>query len=69
MVSELSQDPHMRARELAQSLADGPAKALGQARRLLRQSWEHDRETVGAEEGRTIAETKPLSRERLEETA
>jgi len=48
---ELSQT----ARELAVKLAAGPVFALGQARRLIRDSWSRTREEAGAEESRTIA--------------
>jgi 2-(1,2-epoxy-1,2-dihydrophenyl)acetyl-CoA isomerase len=44
-----------RARELATSLAAGPAFAFGQARRLVRSSYSVDRGVTGADEARTIA--------------
>ncbi|MGX4688084.1 enoyl-CoA hydratase/isomerase family protein [Streptomyces sp. JNUCC 63] len=40
---------------LAERLAAGPAHALGQARRLLRESWAGPRPETGADEARTIA--------------
>ncbi|WP_067440211.1 enoyl-CoA hydratase/isomerase family protein [Nocardioides jensenii] len=45
-----------RALELATTLAAGPVFALGQARRLIRNSWESDRASVGRDEAVTIAE-------------
>ncbi len=44
-----------RALSLAERMAAGPSYALGQARRLLRASWDSDRAAAGAEETRTIA--------------
>lgn len=44
------------ARALAVKLAAGPVFALGQARKLIRGSWEKTREQAGADEARTIAE-------------
>ena len=45
-----------RAAALAAELAAGPSFALGQAKRLIRASWEMSRAEVGAEEARTIAD-------------
>ena len=56
MVAEVAEDAPARAEDLARSLAEGPATALGQVRRLLRRGWEMDRVETGAEEARTIAE-------------
>ena len=56
LVSEVVDDPCARARDLAAGFAAGPATALGQVRRLLRQGWELSRAETGAEEARTIAE-------------
>lgn len=56
LVAEVTDDAHPRAEELARAMADGPATALGQARRLLRQGWEMGRAETGAEEARTITE-------------
>lgn len=56
LVAEVADDAHARAEDLARALAHGPATALGQVRRLLRQGWEMDRVETGAEEARTIAE-------------
>jgi len=56
MVSEVAEDPRGRGEQVARALADGPATALGQVRRLLRQGWELDRRNTGAEEARTITE-------------
>jgi 2-(1,2-epoxy-1,2-dihydrophenyl)acetyl-CoA isomerase len=44
-----------RGRQLAASLAAGPASALGQARRLVRSSYAAGRAATGADEARTIA--------------
>lgn len=44
-----------RAREMAARLASGSPFALGQARRLVRQSWTLSRAEAGAEEARTIS--------------
>lgn len=43
------------AEALAARLAAGPAYALGQAKRLVRQSWASSRAETGADEARTIA--------------
>lgn len=43
-----------RALALAEELAAGPVFALGQARRLMRNSWESDRAAVGLDEADTI---------------
>lgn len=56
MIADVAEDSRVRAEELAQALADGPAAALGQVRRLLRRGWEMGRAEVGAEEARTITE-------------
>ncbi|KQZ75583.1 enoyl-CoA hydratase/isomerase family protein [Nocardioides sp. Root151] len=44
-----------RALQLATTLAAGPVFAFGQARRLIRGSWESDRASVGRDEAVTIA--------------
>lgn len=54
LVTEI--DDSERARALAEELAGGPVFALGQARRLLRNSWESDRVTVGLDEATTIGQ-------------
>jgi len=56
MVTEVAEDAFGRGEELARSLADGPAVALGATRRLLRAGWEAGRVATGAEEARSIAE-------------
>lgn len=56
LITEGAEDAVTRARELAVGCAGGPARALGETRRLLRGSWETDRVAVGAEEARTISE-------------
>lgn len=56
LVTELADPVVDRAREIALALADGPARALGQTRRLLREGWHLGREATGAEEARTIGE-------------
>lgn len=65
LIAEGSDDAATRARELAVECAAGPARALGETRRLLRSGWETDRVDVGAEEARTISEmvTDPSARE------
>lgn len=55
LVSEVADEPGARARDLAEELASGPATALGQVRRLLRQGWDLSRAEMGAEEARTVA--------------
>lgn len=56
LISEVvDRDAVGRGREVARSLAAGPSRALGQARRLQRASWSVDRTTSGADESRTIA--------------
>jgi 2-(1,2-epoxy-1,2-dihydrophenyl)acetyl-CoA isomerase len=54
LVTEVCEDNLDRGRHLAASCALGPAKALGETRRLLRAGWELDRTAMGAEEARTI---------------
>jgi 2-(1,2-epoxy-1,2-dihydrophenyl)acetyl-CoA isomerase len=56
LVSEVVEGPEARARDLAAGFAAGPATALGNVRRLLRQGWEMSRAETGAEEARTITE-------------
>jgi 2-(1,2-epoxy-1,2-dihydrophenyl)acetyl-CoA isomerase len=56
LITEVAEDVGERSRELVDSLATGPAHALGQSRRLLRAGWETDRAAIGAEEARTISE-------------
>jgi len=56
LVTEVADDPGARARDLAAGFAAGPALALGNVRRLLRQGWEMSRAETGAEEARTITE-------------
>ncbi|WP_427925138.1 enoyl-CoA hydratase/isomerase family protein [Streptomyces sp. cg40] len=53
-----------RALKLGEQLAAGPAFALGQAKRLLRSSWQTSRAQTGGDEARVIAEaiTKPPAR-------
>ncbi len=55
LATEVVEDAGTRAREIAVTLAAGPAQALGQARRLLRASATSTRAEAGAEEARTIA--------------
>lgn len=45
-----------RAEEIATLIANGPAWALGQAKRLVRTSWEATRADSGQDEARTIAQ-------------
>jgi 2-(1,2-epoxy-1,2-dihydrophenyl)acetyl-CoA isomerase len=56
LVSELVPDHEVieRATALARICADGPAGALGQARRLARSAWGCTRAETGADESRTI---------------
>lgn len=56
LVTELVDDHEVveRAHAVARSLAEGPATALGQTRRLVRASWEASRTETGADESRTI---------------
>ncbi|MDN5795296.1 MAG: enoyl-CoA hydratase/isomerase family protein [Intrasporangium sp.] len=56
LVTEVVDDATVleRARELAASLAAGPAPAFGQARRLVRSSYAASRAQTGADEARTI---------------
>ncbi|MGI5242261.1 enoyl-CoA hydratase/isomerase family protein [Dactylosporangium sp. CA-139066] len=57
LVTEVVDDDvvHERAAELAGRLASGPAHALGQAKRLIRSSYEVTRERSVADEASTIA--------------
>ncbi|MDN5895010.1 MAG: enoyl-CoA hydratase/isomerase family protein [Nocardioides sp.] len=67
LVTELSDDVE-RGAELAGQLAAGPSYALGQAKRLLRNSWETTRVGAGEDEARTIAKavTTPEAQALLE---
>jgi 2-(1,2-epoxy-1,2-dihydrophenyl)acetyl-CoA isomerase len=56
LITEVADDPGARASDLAAGFAAGPASALGNVRRLLRQGWEMSREETGVEEARTVAE-------------
>lgn len=51
----VDEDAAGTALELARRLAQGPVGALGQSRRLARESWAVDRATSGADEAATIA--------------
>ena len=57
LVTEVAQDDALadRAGELASALAAGPVSALGQAKRLIRSSFEVPREVHAADEAETIA--------------
>ena len=52
--AQIADDPGAAATELARRMAAGPAYALGQTRRLVRDSWVRDRVASGADETRTI---------------
>lgn len=56
-----------RALGLATSMAAGPYEALGQTRRLIRESWTTDRRSSGADEAATIARsvTTPAAQQRI----
>lgn len=73
LVTEVVADHEVadRAAELADSLADGPAYALGQARRLVRRGWTQERVAAGRLEAATIARAvvTPAATERLERFA
>ncbi|MGI6873374.1 enoyl-CoA hydratase/isomerase family protein [Amycolatopsis sp. 3B14] len=70
LVTEVADDDALnrRAEELATSLATGPASALGQAKRLIRSSFEAARQDSAADEADTIAAavTTPEARELIE---
>lgn len=57
LVTEVADDDALadRAGELAEALAAGPVSALGQAKRLIRSSFEVSREHSAADEADTIA--------------
>lgn len=55
LVSRVEADARVAAAELAQTLASGPADALGQTRRLLRASWSSRRDETGRDEASTIS--------------
>lgn len=56
LVSEIvDEDANGRARAVAEELAAGPTRALGQTRRLIRSSWSVDRARSGADESVTIS--------------
>ncbi|GGJ68960.1 enoyl-CoA hydratase/isomerase family protein [Streptomyces brasiliensis] len=56
LVNEVVEDNDVRARaaDMARLLAEGPAAAFGQARRLLRSSYEVSRDIHAEDEARTI---------------
>ncbi len=58
LVTEVVDDAGVaeRAAAVAAELAAGPSFALGQAKRLIRSSWEMSRAEVGADEARTISD-------------
>ncbi|UYM06272.1 enoyl-CoA hydratase/isomerase family protein [Solicola gregarius] len=56
LIAESADDVATRAGRLAVEFAAGPARALGESRRLLRAGWETDRVAAGVEEARTISE-------------
>jgi 2-(1,2-epoxy-1,2-dihydrophenyl)acetyl-CoA isomerase len=56
MVSDVAAEPVQRARDLARSMANGPAHALGRSRQLLRRAGDLDRAAVGQDEAQVIAE-------------
>jgi 2-(1,2-epoxy-1,2-dihydrophenyl)acetyl-CoA isomerase len=58
LVTELAADgaAGTRGRELAKRLADEPTFALGQAKRLIRNSWRVSREDNARDEARTISQ-------------
>ncbi|GAB2968850.1 enoyl-CoA hydratase/isomerase family protein [Amycolatopsis acidiphila] len=57
LITEVAEDDVLarRADELATALADGPAAALGQAKRLIRSSFDGSRQRSAADEAGTIA--------------
>lgn len=57
LLAEVTDDSELliRADELAEALAAGPASAIGQAKRLIRSSFDVSREDSAADEARTIA--------------
>jgi 2-(1,2-epoxy-1,2-dihydrophenyl)acetyl-CoA isomerase len=70
LVADVVDDGQVRqaATTLVQGLADGPAWAHGQARKLIRTAWEAPRDVTGRTEARTIAEAVGTAdaRERLQ---
>jgi 2-(1,2-epoxy-1,2-dihydrophenyl)acetyl-CoA isomerase len=57
LVNEVAPDEAVtdKVRAVAARLCDGPVFAHGQAKRLLRTSWDRSRVDAGTEEARTIA--------------
>jgi 2-(1,2-epoxy-1,2-dihydrophenyl)acetyl-CoA isomerase len=55
LIAAVDADPLTRAQELARRIAGGPAEALGETRRLLRDAWARSRAETGADESATIA--------------
>ncbi len=57
LVNEVVDDPELEARvdQLAQRLASGPTRALGVAKRLMRDGWNQTLESQMESEGRAIA--------------
>lgn len=56
LVTRVEEEPLGAASHLAASWAQGPAAALGQARRLLRAGWMTDRKTAGVAEADIISD-------------
>ena len=54
-MTELHPEPAARGAELARTIADGPAAALGLTRQLLRASLEEDRDAHAHREVETIS--------------
>ena len=55
LVTELDPEPAVRGAELARTIADGPAAALGLTRQLMRASLETDRDAHARREVETIS--------------
>ncbi|MCB2413768.1 enoyl-CoA hydratase/isomerase family protein [Demequina sp. TTPB684] len=56
MVAEVTDDPDTRATEIAHQWAEGPSRALGEAKRLVRISGQRDFVVSLADEARSIGE-------------
>jgi 2-(1,2-epoxy-1,2-dihydrophenyl)acetyl-CoA isomerase len=54
LVTDVAEDPLDHASKLAATLAAGPAAALGQTRRLIRNAWTVTRPEAGEDESHTV---------------
>ena len=56
LITEVADEPGARAQHIATAWSAAATTALGQVRRLMRDTWDMDAAAVGAKEARTIAQ-------------